>query len=102
VRWSNDTAPSCEACRITYANMNPPKDPPCNTCRPVLLPENHAVVSVYMLTRGQMIVAGMGGVIDISIPAVKIVMDLLGVEDQKDCLYKVIHLFHEFRPKEKE
>lgn len=82
--------------------MNPPKDPPCNTCRPVLLPENQDAVSVYFVTRNQVITAGMGEVIDISIPAVKIVMDLYGVEDQKSCFQKVLHLFHEFRPKEKE
>ena len=82
--------------------MNPPKDPPCSTCRPVLSLENQEVVSVYFLTRNQFITVGMGMVADISIPAVKIVMDLLEVEDQKDCLKKVVHLFHEFRPKEKE
>jgi len=82
--------------------MDPPKDPPCVTCRPVLLPENQEAVSVYFLTRNQFITAGMGMVVDISIPAIKIVMDLYGVEDQKGCLHKVLHLFHEFRPKEKE
>jgi hypothetical protein len=82
--------------------MDPSREAPCGTCKPILLPENQEAVSVYFFTRNQLITAGMGTVIDISIPAVKIVMDLYGVEDQLDCLQKVVHLFHEFRPKEKE
>lgn len=51
-----------------------------------------------MVTRNQFITAGMGQVIDISIPAVKIVMDLYQVQDQKRCLSKVMAAFHEFKP----
>lgn len=55
-----------------------------------------------MITRNQMITAGMGQVIDISIPAVKIVMDLWQVTDQKKCLSKVLATFAHFRPKGEE
>ena len=54
-----------------------------------------------MMTRGQYVTAGMGTVVDIHIPSVKIVMDLLGVKDQVGCLRKVRDLFFEFCPKEK-
>ncbi|HOO50360.1 MAG TPA: hypothetical protein PLK94_03620 [Alphaproteobacteria bacterium] len=53
------------------------------------------------MTRNQIITAGMGQVVDISIPAVKIVMDLLGVRDQKSCLLKVHKAFHHFKPVQK-
>lgn len=76
-------------------------DPPCNTCRPSLTPENAEVVDVYLRVRNQIVSVGMSGVADISIPAAKIVMDMLGVKDQLGCLDKVRHLFHEFRPREK-
>lgn len=56
---------------------------------------------MYFLTRNQIITAGMGQVIDISIPAVKVVMDLLGVRDQKTCLLKVRKAFHYFKPVQK-
>ena len=67
------------------------------------MPENKQAADVYMATRGQMITAGMGGqVIDISIPAVKIVMDLYpgGIDDQWACLAKVRATFHHFKPKD--
>jgi hypothetical protein len=80
--------------------MNPPQEAPCGDCKPDLLPENKEALDVYLVVRGQIITAGMGTVVDIDIPAVKIVMDLLQVKDQRDCLMKVRHLFHEFKPKE--
>lgn len=49
-----------------------------------------------MLTRRQVVTAGMGQVMDISIPAVKIAMDLYGVKDQAACLNRVRKLFHHF------
>ena len=55
-----------------------------------------------MITRGQLITAGMGQIIDISIPAIKIVMDLYNVKDQKECLSKVRAAFHELKPEPKE
>lgn len=62
------------------------------------MPENDEAVNVYLLTRNQVVMIGMETVADISIPAVKIMMDLLGVREQRDCMMKVRHLFHEFKP----
>ena len=47
-----------------------------------------------MMTRGQVVTAGMGEIIDISIPAIKIAMELRGVRDQVECLTRVRNLFH--------
>lgn len=46
-----------------------------------------------MLCRGQVIMTGMGDVIDISILAIKAAMDIYSIQDQKNCLEKVVRLF---------
>jgi hypothetical protein len=48
-----------------------------------------------MLARNQVVTNGMA-IVDISIPAVKIAMDLYGVKDQRDCLNRVRRLFYHF------
>lgn len=79
-----------------YAGRTPPEEPPCDTCRVDLMPENQEAAEVYQVVRGQVITAGMDGrVIDLNFPAVKIVMDLNGVKDQKACFDKVRHTFYE-------
>lgn len=79
-----------------YAKRKPPENPPCITCRVDLMEENEEVGQVFMLTRRQYVTAGQGQVVDISIPAVKVVMDLLKIENQKICLMRVRDLFHHF------
>lgn len=85
-----------------YERREPPDEPPCITCRVDLLDENAETAQVYMLTRRQVITVGQGDVADISIPAVKIAMDLYGVREQKNCLNRVRRLFHYFREKKHE
>lgn len=82
-----------------YAERKPPATPPCESCRVELMVENEEVAAVYMMCRGQVITAAEGRVIDISIPAIKAVMDLFQVEDQKDCMTRVVNVFHHFRGK---
>jgi hypothetical protein len=61
---------------------------------------NADAAQVYLMTRCQIITVGMSGqIVDISIPAVKIAMDLLGVKDQVACLNQVRKLFHHFLEK---
>lgn len=81
-----------------YSDREPPEDPPCDRCWVDLMPENKEAYEVYMITQGQIIAAGMGQTIDISIPAVKIVMDLYpgGIKNQWKCLSKVRATFHHF------
>jgi hypothetical protein len=108
VRFADDEAASritledgrvltkCDQCRQMYAERKPPGTPPCDSCRVELRDENEEAAAVYLLTRRQYIIAENGRVVDISIPAVKIAMDLYGVRDQKECLARVIRLFHFF------
>jgi len=79
-----------------YAQRQVPQEPPCHQCRVELWAENEVDAKVYMLTRRQVITDGMGQIIDISIPAVKIAMELYGVRDQMACLNRVRKLFHHF------
>jgi hypothetical protein len=59
--------------------------------------ENKEAGAIYMITRRQVITQGMEGhIIDISIPAIKDVMDVRGVKDESDCLNKVLHTFRHF------
>lgn len=91
--------PTCPSCRAIYAERKPPELPPCKSCRVELQVENEDIAQVYMLTRRQYVTAETGRIVDISIPAVKIVMDLMGVADQKDCLDGVRSLFFHFLEK---
>ena len=95
---------ACDQCRTAYAERTPPGEPPCNICRVELIPENREAAEIYMITRNQVITAGMGQVLDISIPAIKIVMDLhpRGISDQWTCLSKVRAAFHHFKKEEED
>ena len=85
-----------------YGRRRPPAEPPCKTCRVELMEENAEAAQVYMLTRRQVITVGPGEPVDISIPAVKIAMDLYGVRDQKACLNRVRRVFHHFQGRKDE
>lgn len=79
-----------------YGRRNPPAEPPCKTCRVDLLEDNEEVAFIYLLVRRQVVTVGMGKAVDISIPALKVAMDLYGVRDQKACLNRVRTVFHHF------
>jgi len=95
----------CDQCRSMWAERNArgvSGEPPCDDCRTTLLEENAEVAEIYLRVRRQVIVAG-DQVIDLSIPAVKIVMDLKQVplSSQNECLNKVMRVFHYFLNKDK-
>ena len=69
---------------------------PCEGCRVEIMAENEDAAQIYLTARRQIITAGMGKVIDINIQAVKTVMDLYQVKDQRSCLDKVRYLFFHF------
>jgi len=94
--------PKCDQCRQMYAERKPPGIPPCDTCRVELKFENEEAANIYMLTRRQVVTAGMGQIIDINTQAVKIEMDIQGVGRQKECSAKVRRAFQHFNRKEKE
>ena len=79
-----------------YAERTPPGTPPCESCRVVLREENEDVATTYMIARRQYITAENGRIVDISIPAIKVVMELYGIRNQKECLARVMRLFHFF------
>lgn len=60
------------------------------------MPGNVEAVKVWAECRTQ-VIAGVGGIIDINILAVKVVMDLHGVKDQRKCMEKVRMMFDEYR-----
>lgn len=56
--------------------------PPCGDCRPPLHPDNAVAHDIYLRTCNQLIVAPMGGALDINILAVKAMMDLDGLDNE--------------------
>lgn len=50
-----------------------------------------------MICRNQIIVAPMGGIVDINILAVIGVMDIKGIKNQDVCLVKVLKMFHKWK-----
>lgn len=88
----------CDQCRATYAERNPPQEPPCETCWVDLMPENRQAAEVYMINRSQYITAGMGQPVDINNLAIFGTMDRYpgGIKNQWKCLQKVRAVFHHF------
>ena len=83
---------SCEECEKVHLELH--KLPDCETCaRPVILTGNQEALQVYGLCRSQLIVS-FSSIIGVSLPAIKVAMDLLLVEDQISCAEKVL-LFSE-------
>lgn len=59
----------------------------------VLLESNQDAGLIFRVCRRQVIVAPMGGIVDIDIATVIQVMNMYGIIDQKTCLEKVRQLF---------
>ena len=86
----------CDQCIQAYGERNPPQEPPCDICKVELMDKNKAAESVYYLTRRQYVTADQGQVVDISVPAVKIVMGWLKIPPEKEleCFLKVKSVFN--------
>ena len=54
---------------------------------------NQDAAAIYLLCRRQ-VVSIEGNIVDLSIPAIKIAMDLRGVMEQRDCLERVLRVWH--------
>jgi hypothetical protein len=60
-----------------------------------LRPENEDAFFVFGHVSNQAIFAGMNAVpIDLNYPAVKFIMDLYGIKNQRDCFERVLKLWH--------
>ena len=94
----------CDQCRQIYGERKPPEEPPCESCYVELAKSNEEAAMIYRLCQGQVITAG-EQIVDINYIAVKTVMDIYGVKNQRRCLGVVARTFHHFenerRKKEK-
>jgi hypothetical protein len=61
---------------------------------------NYEVMAVYDLCKNQVMLSPMGGVIGVRLEAIKTAMDLLGVENQVECVLKVNLLISEMLKKD--
>jgi hypothetical protein len=52
--------------------------------------ENQEALEVYDLCKNQLILAPMGGAIGLRIEGIKAAMEILGVQNQVECLEKVL------------
>ena len=86
--------PDCNNCKEIWKNKN--SSPPCMDCIPFLNENNEEIVSVYTMVANQVIVAGMGTVIDIDFNAINFIMNLYEVKNRKVCFEKVVMLFRHF------
>jgi len=82
--------PDCEECKEAYKAIK--KIPPCDTCTPPLLSENIDIVNVYLQCCNQVIIAPMGGVIDIDIKAVDITVKRLNPDNPDAVFIAVLKL----------
>lgn len=90
---------SCEECEKIHLEVKHIL-PDCDACnRPVILPTNLEALQVHGLCKHQLIV-GMAGIVGMRLEAVKVAMDLLGVDDQITCAEKVLAFSEEFYRKE--
>lgn len=102
MEWSDEYLPNCPGCKDIYGNRSPPEEPPCDTCRVELSADNQKVAAVYMMCRHQYVTAEEGRIVGLSIPAIKIMMDLNEVKNQKECLERVIRMFYLFANKKQD
>lgn len=87
--------PTCEQCKLTWEALK--KKPDCTKCLPAILPGNEAILSVYNAVQGQVITAGMSGiVIGLNHSAVWKYMEKYEMENQLEIFEKVTKLFHHF------
>jgi hypothetical protein len=94
-------ATSAERC----TERNPPTEPPCVGCITVLMKENEAAARIFMVSRGQVKTRFNGEydvVTDLDFNALKVVMDIYQVRNQRETLSRVRGAFFHFLNKEKE
>jgi len=92
--------PDCDNCRKIHENKL--EDTPCYKCIPEVLDENKDALRVYLMARNQIISVGMGGIVDISFEAVKFIMDLYEIENQRIVFEKVLGVARYFINEENE
>jgi hypothetical protein len=79
--------------------------PPCEGCRVDLDPENAEAAFIFQTVQGQVITRHNGlhdDVLDLNHLAIKAVMDLYGVREQRRTFEKVLRAFHYFLEQERQ
>jgi len=90
----------CKSCKQAFApsRWDTPADterkkngPPCDTCKPGILPSNRLAYSIYYRVQDQWETTGFGQKVAIRVEAIKAIMPMLKVEesDQLECLDEV-------------
>jgi hypothetical protein len=88
-----------------HAERNPPTEPPCEGCLTVLAKENEAVARCYMACRSQVRTRFNGEydvVTDLDFVAVKVVLDMYEIRNQREALGRIRAAFFHFLNKENE
>ena len=78
-----------------------PIEPPCETCRVILLEENADAAKIYQIVRGQIVTLG-ENVIDLNHVALWEAIDRYKVRDPVRCFELVNTVFHEFLSRDRE
>lgn len=66
--------------------------PPCGECRKDPIEENTEAFEIWDYVRNQLIMTGMGDVLDIDFNAVAVAIDMLEVRDKRGCFRKVVQI----------
>ena len=92
--------PPCDVCQLIYERKG--AEPPCLDCSPIMYSENEEAFGIFPIVYNQILFAGMGEPIGLNLIAVKAVFDIMKVENQKECLMKILVMFDHYFEKIKE
>lgn len=95
MRWRDEYLPTCPGCKEIHAARKPPTQPPCETCQVRLPHDLEEAALVFTFCRAQVVTAFDGRPVDIDLTAVKAVMDVYGVVDQRRCMELVAGTFRQ-------
>jgi hypothetical protein len=95
-----EVKPSCEDCKASHKRKK--KATPCSKCMPPLLPQNEDAAFIYFKVQTQVLVAGMGDIIDLNYLAVEYVMRLYKIEDEAATLERVVAAYRRILKEKKD
>lgn len=86
-----ESAANCKNCRMVYANMIPPENPPCEKCYVEPHEKNRDAIRIFLMVRYQLIL-GMSGPVDINHLAIDAAMNRESIFNKSDCFRRVTML----------
>lgn len=72
------------------------REPPCDICMPEIMPNNKKALELYSLVQTQLVVIGMGEVLDINFNAIEFIMNLYNVPNKKEVFEKIVKVSRYF------